>query len=150
MNVVTAPPWVRARRSEMMGFQVSRRAIAYVRMTQKESAMAKGGAGRRSDQINRYWDWKTEVGWEAKRAGVKMLPEEALVSVRCLFYVCRPLPDVDNLVKGILDALNGVGYVDDKQVRETYGALVVVRKKDRERTSVAVGEILDRERWEEE
>lgn len=149
MDTLTGPPWLRARRSVLVGFTIHERAVPYVRMTQKEAAMAKGGDGRRSDQINRYWDWKTTVGWEAKRHKVPMLPEDALVTVRCRFYVCRPLPDVDNLVKGILDALNGVAYVDDKQVREEYGALVVVRKKERERTVVHVGAISDPERWEE-
>lgn len=29
-------------------------------------------------------------------------------------------PDMDNIAKGVLDALNGIAWTDDKQVREIY------------------------------
>ena len=41
----------------------------------------------------------------------------------CKHNVNRPdkKPDVDNILKSVLDALNGVAYVDDKQVVEAIG-----------------------------
>lgn len=41
----------------------------------------------------------------------------------CLERVLRPdkKPDMDNILKVVLDALNGVAYVDDKQVVELIG-----------------------------
>lgn len=83
------PSWLQTGRNELIGFEVVGRAVPYVRMTQREAAMAKGGAGRKTRQINRYWDWKSLVGWEAKRARVRMLPKDRLVTVRCRFF-CDP------------------------------------------------------------
>lgn len=36
----------------------------------------------------------------------------------CQHNICRPAkkPDIDNVLKAVLDALNGAAYVDDKQV----------------------------------
>lgn len=31
-------------------------------------------------------------------------------------YVPQTKPDIDNIAKSVLDALNGVAYIDDKQV----------------------------------
>lgn len=74
-------------------------------------------------------------------AGGKCIPEGCYVSVAvhaffeipksytkgkrlaCKHNVNRPdkKPDIDNILKSVLDALNGVAYVDDKQVVEAIG-----------------------------
>lgn len=74
-------------------------------------------------------------------AGGKCIPEDCYVSVtvhaffpiptsytkkkkqECADGVRRPdkKPDMDNIIKCVLDALNGKAYVDDKQVVETIG-----------------------------
>lgn len=143
------PLWLQTEHPKLLRFEVSERAVPYVRMTQREVGMAKRGEGQRAVRINRYWDWKAAVGWAAKAAGLRRVRPGALVTVRCQFYLTSPLPDCDNLVKGILDALKGVAYDDDRQVREEYGALLVVRRKSSERTIVWVGELEDVHRWEE-
>lgn len=41
---------------------------------------------------------------------------EGPVSVVAAFYGTRPNADIDNLLKSVLDAIQGVVIVDDKQV----------------------------------
>ncbi len=58
----------------------------------------------------------------------------------CLENVyCDLMPDADNIAKTVCDALNGVAYVDDKQVVEC----VVVKKwtEEEERLEIEVSEI---------
>lgn len=45
-------------------------------------------------------------------------PFTGLVSISIWFYLPnhRSEPDIDNLIKAVLDGLNGVAYTDDKQV----------------------------------
>lgn len=56
------------------------------------------------------------------------------INLRCLAGEIRPLkrPDIDNVSKNILDALNGIVYADDKQIveltiRKYYGEQDYVR-----------------------
>ena len=48
-------------------------------------------------------------------------------------------PDVDNVAKGVLDALNGIVFEDDKQV---VGLFIVKRYSDRPRVDVRVYEVI--------
>ena len=76
-------------------------------------------------------DWKHTVGATALAAGAR--PIEGPVVVELTFIFARPVstyrkkkprgrepkmsaPDCDNLGKGVCDALNGVAYLDDRQV----------------------------------
>ena len=70
-------------------------------------------------------DFETVVAWEAKRAGVRLIPKGVPISLSIFEYRVRrsqktafPLsrPDVDNAGKAIMDALNGIAYADDSQV----------------------------------
>ena len=43
------------------------------------------------------------------------------IDIEIYFYYQRPLrPDIDNIVKPILDALKGIVYLDDSQVRSIH------------------------------
>ena len=72
---------------------------------------------------------------KVKEATEKIIstPLEGPVSLRLAFFLHRPKdicwktkptppcytdkrPDIDNLVKGVVDGLNGVAFVDDKQI----------------------------------
>lgn len=48
-------------------------------------------------------------------------------------------PDLDNVLKGILDSLNGIAWRDDALVREV--GMVLVQDRERPRAEVTVSEI---------
>lgn len=67
-------------------------------------------------------DYERELATHAKRAGATPLPHPCVIDVTATFkrpkksdYYCMKRPDVDNILK-MMDALNGVAWVDDKQV----------------------------------
>ena len=81
--------------------------------------------------------WRSLIGWEAKSAGAS--PHSLPVKITISFFMPRPktvkraypsvAPDLDKLVRGVLDGLTGVAYEDDGQVvqihaRKLYGAEV--------------------------
>lgn len=63
------------------------------------------------------------VAWEFKSAGGRFEPDpEATFAVSVTFHNgTRQRRDVDNMLKLILDGLNGVAWVDDTQVMEVTG-----------------------------
>ncbi len=81
---------------------------------------------------NRYFvddkttNFKRKVALAAKKAGVVKVEKPHAVVMWLYLYLPRPRSnktmfpidrrDVDNLAKGILDALNGVAFEDDGQV----------------------------------
>ena len=68
------------------------------------------------------------VQWAAKQAGVTMIEKGRGVSLQVVYGFARPKgrdrgrrdpcvrPDVDKLVRALLDALTGIAYHDDGQV----------------------------------
>jgi len=64
--------------------------------------------------------WRKSIGWVVRSAMGADEPTPADVIVRMHFLV-RPTrqgdaPDLDKLVRGVLDALTKIAYLDDKQV----------------------------------
>lgn len=91
-----------------------------------------------------YMDYMNQLGWEPIKGAIKAdievfmeVPKSDSKKVKeaKLSGKIRPQvkPDVDNLCKTILDALNGLAYDDDKQVVEC-----VVKKYYGEEPSVCV------------
>ena len=76
----------------------------------------------------RYTNYKNLVGLVAKRAMNGQAPFTGAIKVTAEFYKHKPRPrkgskpqvtfqgDVDNLLKAVLDAMNGICYEDDRQV----------------------------------
>lgn len=78
---------------------------------------------------NRYWrnvrgnmvvsseakHYKHSAGWLAKAAGVRE-PLTGPVAVMIGYYRPERRGDLDNRLKCLLDALNGIAYTDDSQV----------------------------------
>jgi Holliday junction resolvase RusA-like endonuclease len=74
----------------------------------------------------RLKQWEQAVGWSARAAGASM--NEGAVAVDVIFYLPRAKhtkeadalpttrPDLDKLVRAVLDALTGICYADDGQV----------------------------------
>jgi Holliday junction resolvase RusA-like endonuclease len=65
--------------------------------------------------------WRLEAATQARR----MYPRDARLAVTVTFYrEKRTGADVDNLCKGVLDALTGAAYADDDQVDELHAVVV--------------------------
>lgn len=76
--------------------------------------------GRMTHDNPRLRAWRKSVAWVARAALGATEPTADAVRVRCHFLV-RPqrhgdAPDLDKLVRAVLDALTGIAFVDDKQV----------------------------------
>jgi len=60
-------------------------------------------------------DYEEAVGWAYREAGGGL--HEGNVGLRVTFWRCtRRRADLDNLVKGVADGLNGVAWSDDNQI----------------------------------
>ena len=81
--------------------------------------------------------WRSLIGWEARLAGAS--PHSLPVKITITFTMPRPktvkrawpsvAPDLDKLIRAVLDGLTGVAYADDGQVvqihaQKLYGASV--------------------------
>lgn len=67
----------------------------------------------------RLRSWKNDVGIEAQRElGASSDISAGDISVTITYFYENSTPDVDNVVKPILDALIGICYNDDSQVKE--------------------------------
>ncbi|MBM3292225.1 RusA family crossover junction endodeoxyribonuclease [Candidatus Bathyarchaeota archaeon] len=84
-------------------------------------------------------EWEKIIKNEAKKNFNN--PFSGPVMVSMIFYISRPAsrrkdiwvpttPDLDNLEKAVLDALNGVAYIDDRFVVGKNAQKKYVRKED--------------------
>ena len=72
--------------------------------------------------------WRVDIGKTAKNCGVEMATKETGIIINLMFCMPKPKsvrrlipstrPDLDKLIRAVLDALTGVAYVDDGQVVE--------------------------------
>lgn len=70
----------------------------------------------KSKQAQRYLDYKRVVGWAAKAEKVNVLYTDVHVIAKAHLHLGSRDMDVDNLGKSVLDSLNGIAWVDDRQV----------------------------------
>jgi Holliday junction resolvase RusA-like endonuclease len=85
----------------------------------------------------KYFDWKNAVHLAA-RAAWGAEPFDGPVNVKIVFaLVKRGRCDLDNLIGGCLDALQGVLFEDDRQVVKVSGSLFTMSVEDRIIISVA-------------
>lgn len=83
--------------------------------------------------------YKEEVFWRAKCAGMRVINGPVAVNIRLVPHGRRSI-DVDNCIKITLDALQGVAYRNDRQVRRLF-AEVADPEKGKARLEVIVREI---------
>ena len=77
--------------------------------------------------------WEALVGWTARSVGVQ--PLEGEVSIDLEFNLPdRRRVDLDNLIKAVMDGLNGIAWGDDDQVCEIHAT----KQIDLERQGVQV------------
>lgn len=68
----------------------------------------------------RLQQWKQDVRVAAQtRVSAGVAPSPDAVQITITYYYEGDSPDVDNIIKPIQDALNGLVFVDDAQVSET-------------------------------
>jgi crossover junction endodeoxyribonuclease RusA len=68
----------------------------------------------------RLQQWKQDVAAAATaRVVAGAVPVADAVQIAITYYYEGDSPDVDNIIKPIQDALNGVVFIDDAQVNET-------------------------------
>lgn len=72
--------------------------------------------GRGAYYPKRYTDWLDAARVEVLRACGRPL-WDGPVKLVVWFVGARPNADIDNLLKSVLDAIQGIAIVDDKQVR---------------------------------
>lgn len=114
----------------MFSFTVPGRPVPAVRMTQR---------GTWKPQATRYLQYKAAVGWAAKAAGVIRL--ECPVAIDIQVYIFGGVVgDWDNYSKSICDGLNGVAYIDDKQIVDGRCRKMVARTRGDERAVVEIRE----------
>lgn len=102
---------------------------------------------KRGSKTFAYTPEKTKAGEErvawAYRASVKGVPSDPEIAYRVearFFNGTRQRRDVDNMVKLVLDGLNGVAWIDDNQVTQIEASKSYVAKADA-RTEVRVYEV---------
>lgn len=108
------------------------RPVPAVRMTQRSKYVNK--------QAQRYLSYKEQIGWAARAAKVKRLDGDVEVTAIAYLYGKRE-PDADNLAKAFLDALNGIAWGDDRQVRKLTIEKVKVATAKEERAEITIWEV---------
>lgn len=68
-----------------------------------------------SDEARSY---RTQCGWIAKAAGLRIPMQGEIELVITLVPANRVCMDLDNALKVIIDAMKGIAYEDDSQVRK--------------------------------
>lgn len=112
-----------------MKFVVPGRPVPAVRMTRRGKWVKK--------RAQRYLAYKDQVGWVARVAGIKRIGGPVKVSMT-FYFANNQLPDVDNLVKAIMDGLNGIAWSDDRQVIRVEAER---RKGEPERAEIEIMEV---------
>lgn len=92
----------------MIKFTIPGHPVPAVRMTQRGKWVKK--------RAQKYLRYKDMVAWAAKVVGVK--PTDKPVAILIDVYVNGRPGDWDNYGKVICDALNGIAWKDDRQVKD--------------------------------
>ena len=98
-------------------------------------------------------DFEKKIAWMAKArlqsCGI-VKPIQSAIELEATFFLAKPKsvknrdypvvkPDLDNLLKAVLDALNGILYEDDKQI-----VRIVASKAYAESPAILISAIFDR------
>jgi len=84
---------------------------------------------RKKKRPEEHNKWKARVAKSAKEV-IPVSPTSLPVEVSITTYVTTTTIDVDNVIKPILDGMNGVAYDDDKQVYRVTSERIDLKKLD--------------------
>ena len=95
--------------------------------------------------------WTQAVGWAARAARIRLVPRPGAVRVSVRFDCVKPpsasqrvyptvKPDIDKVLRALLDALTGVGYEDDSQVIEVMASKGYAKSAQ---TVIGIEEVVD-------
>ncbi len=112
------------------------RPIPYVRMTQRGKYI--------KTNAQRYLTYKNIVGYTARATGMRVSDKKIKISVFVYLYGKKsPMGmdgDSDNYLKTCCDSLNGVAYIDDRQITEAH-VYKYPCEKEQERMEIYVQEL---------
>jgi Holliday junction resolvase RusA-like endonuclease len=91
-----------------------------------------------SKTAKRYLAYKQTVGWAAKAEKIQILHTDVHVVARAHLYLGSRDMDVDNLGKSVLDSLNGIAWVDDRQVTKLTVEKLFVPKSGKEMMDIEI------------
>ena len=71
--------------------------------------------------LSRDIEWRELIRWTCLQAMARREPYECALEVRAKFYrklnpVSKCYGDIDNLLKGLFDGMNGIVFKDDSQI----------------------------------
>lgn len=82
---------------------------------------------------------ETSIASRARAAGARLHDGDIQIALEFAFADQRPRGDIDNLVKTVLDALNGIAYRDDRQVVSLRADILVADTPSTRITIVSLG-----------
>jgi len=91
----------------------------------------------KNPQAMKYLAYKDVVGYEANKHFSEPLSCEVAVIAEYHLFGNRII-DIDNLIKGTLDSLNKIAWIDDKQVVRVSAERIKTSVKGMERVEVQV------------
>lgn len=95
-------------------------------------------AGKKAYYPTRYTDWIDSAKVAARQAWLGVPPLDGPVEMKVVFAGARANADLDNLLKSVMDAIQGVLVADDKQVAAVYALRLPIRDRGQACTSVEV------------
>jgi len=106
-------------------FLIEGEVVPHPRMTHRSKFVGK--------QALRYLRWKEVFGWLVKQQMLERELEilDRPISIGIIFWRKRARGDLKNLIESVEDALNGIVWVDDAQIRSYLCALVIKSEVDR-------------------
>lgn len=86
----------------------------------------------------RYQEWLAVAKTYTRQAWLGKAPMSGRVEVTAVFTGAHGAADIDNLIKGALDALQGIVIVNDKQVTELQVVRETVAESDEDEPGTLV------------
>ena len=89
--------------------------------------------------LSRDVEWRELIRWTCVKAMARREPYDCALKVKVKFYrklnpTTRQYGDIDNLLKGLFDGMNGIVFADDSQII----SVIAEKYRDKENPRVEV------------